>query len=55
VSVRLKNPHHEPDQADNTGGDKPLLFRAWRSWYILVIAELALIILLLAWITRVFH
>ncbi|HNW60158.1 MAG TPA: hypothetical protein PKI62_10820 [bacterium] len=33
-------------------GETPLLFKSWRSWYILVIATLAAIILLLSWATQ---
>ena len=36
-------------------GEAPLLFSSWRSWYLLVIGVLALIILGLAWVTQAFR
>jgi len=35
-------------------GERPPLFPRWTAWYAVVIAELLLTILLLAWLTRAF-
>ena len=49
------DPLREHAQLVNAGDEKPLVFKKWRSWYMLLIAVLAAIILLLSWITQVFR
>jgi hypothetical protein len=34
--------------------ERPPLFRRWSGWYWVLVAELALTILLLGWLTRVY-
>ncbi len=40
------------NEAENT--EKPPFFKEWKSWYILVIGELILLIILFYWFTNAF-
>ncbi|HOT98485.1 MAG TPA: hypothetical protein PLN61_06580 [bacterium] len=55
MSALLKETPHGNVQPDPAGAEKPLLFKRWRSWYLLELLALAAVILLLAWVTRTFR
>jgi len=42
------------EENDVSNNEKPPFFKDWRSWYILVIGELVLLILLFYWFTNAF-
>ncbi len=55
MSPRADERPRAPLQPDSAGAGQPLFFKSWRSWYGLEILALTAIILLLAWIARVFR
>ena len=42
------------DENEVEGQEKPPFFKEWKSWYILVIGELVLLILIFYWFTNAY-
>jgi hypothetical protein len=49
--MSLKTPQQEPDDAD----ERPPFGGSWRLWYAAVLVNLALLIALFAWLTRIYR